>query len=147
MPGIYINDGGATSSALGNMLGGIAANFSPEAAAKAQLLREQIEEADRQNSLLSNTQQGALAIPGVLNAPGVNADPTAAAAAAPTVANTLANASTPPVAAAPQPSTAFGTRDQTASFSPFARVLAGSYSKDPSMGNLATGINLGRDAT
>jgi hypothetical protein len=47
----------------------------------------------------------------------------------------------------PQPSTAPFTRDQTAGFSPFARVLAGSYSRDPSMANLTTGINLGRSAT
>jgi hypothetical protein len=40
-----------------------------------------------------------------------------------------------------------GTRDQTAGFSPFNAVLAGSYAADPSMGNLTTGINLGRNAT
>jgi hypothetical protein len=136
MPGIYVNDGGQTSSAIGSILGNLATNLGPEAAAKAQLLKLQSEEADRQNALLSNIQQGANAIPAYLTAPGVNADPTVGVGDG-TVAGTLANAAQPPAW------TPF-TRDQTAGFSPFARIMAGSYSKDPSMANVATGVNLGR---
>jgi hypothetical protein len=142
MPGIYLQDGGETGSALSSALAGIANNFSPKTRAEAELLRQQTEAADRNNWLLSTRQRGVLSIPGVTGAPGVNADPTASAV--PSVADTLAGAAVPPVAA---PSTALGTRDQTAGFSPFNAVLAGSYAADPSMGNLTTGINLGRNAT
>ena len=46
MPGIYVNDGGATSSAIGNILGGIAQEVGPEGAAKAALLAQQTQGAD-----------------------------------------------------------------------------------------------------
>jgi hypothetical protein len=49
MPGIYVNDGGATSSAIGNALGGLATDFSPETAAKAKLLWLQSEGVDISN--------------------------------------------------------------------------------------------------
>ena len=81
-----------------------------------------------------------LAVPGAL-APA-QADPGAVAAPASpgTVASTLAAAATPPA-----PTTALGSRDQTAGFSPYARVMAGSYAQNPSMENFATGVHLGRD--
>jgi hypothetical protein len=111
----------------------------------AALMRLKQEEADRQNWLLSTQQQGVLAIPGVTSAtqsdPTANATPGAAPGAAPGgVPGAVASLAQPP-------STAPGTRDQTAGFSPFNRVLAGSYAKDPSMANFTTGINLGRTAT
>jgi hypothetical protein len=37
--GIYIQDGGQTASALGNILGNIATNLGPQAQAEAQNLR------------------------------------------------------------------------------------------------------------
>ena len=49
MPGIYVNDGGATSSAIGNILGGIAQEVGPEGAAKAALLSQQTQGADLAN--------------------------------------------------------------------------------------------------
>jgi hypothetical protein len=79
MPGIYLNDGGATSSALGNALGGLAGAFSPENQAKAALIKLQSEQADWQNRQLSDTvnaaEQAAAAAPGILSTFGANAVP------------------------------------------------------------------------
>jgi hypothetical protein len=147
MPGIYVNDGGGISSALGNILGGMANNMGPEAAAKAQLLKLQAEEADRKNALLSNTQRGVLAVQPSLEAAG------ATGPAAPTdpgivttqpatgVAGTLSSVAQPPDPMAPF------ARDQTRNFSPYAQIVAGSYANNPSMDNFKTGVDLGRNIT
>jgi hypothetical protein len=136
VPGIYINDGGQTSSALGNILGGIATNLSPQTAAQAQLLREQTIQENLLNQLKQAQVQGIAGIPGTLGA--ANADPTAGS-----VASTLADAAQPP---GPAPGT-FGAQNITSGFSPFAKVLAGSYANDPGMANFGTGVNLGKDIT
>jgi len=80
--------------------------------------------------------QGIAGIPGTLGA--ANADPTGGS-----VAGVLANAAQPP---GPAPGT-FGAQNITSGFSPFAKVLAGSYAADPGMANVGTGINLGKDIT
>ena len=79
MPGIYVQDGGATSSALGNILGGIAQQVGPEAAAKAQLLYQQTQGADIANER-SYTQQvldanAARQAGGILATGGADAQP------------------------------------------------------------------------
>jgi hypothetical protein len=139
MPGIYINDGGQTSSTIGSMLGNLATSLSPEAAAQAQLLREQTIGADLANQLKQATVQGISGLPGLTGA--ANADPTANQGSG--VANVLAGAAVPP---GPAPGT-FGATNITAGFSPYNKVLAGSYAADPGMANVATGINLGKDIT
>ena len=136
-----MNDGGQLSSSLGNILGGIATNMDPQTQAQAQLLREQTIQADLANQLKRATVTGITGIPGMLGS--ANADPTAQGG----VAGTLAGAAVPPDATTgPAPGT-FGAGNFTAGYSPYARVLAGSYAADPGMANVATGINLGKDIT
>ena len=93
MPGIFINDGGQTSSTLGNILGGIAANVGPEAAAKAQLLYQQTQGADLANQNAFELQQAAERAynqrAGLLGTLGADAG-------APTVAGTAASLAQPP---------------------------------------------------
>ena len=83
--------------------------------------------------------QGLTGIPGLTSA--ANADPTANQGGS--VASTLAGTAVPP---GPAPGT-FGATNITAGFSPYNKVLAGSYAADPNMANVATGINLGKDIT
>ena len=91
MPGIYVQDGGATSSALGNILGGIAQQVGPEAAAKAQLLYQQTQGADISNQdayekLLAG-EAAASSTPGLTRTLNMNAtDP-----GQPSVAGTVAS--------------------------------------------------------
>lgn len=77
MPGLYINDGGASSSALSNALNGLAGAFSPEAQARASLLYLQSEQADWNNRLLSSqvpaAEQAAGSVSSLLS--GANANP------------------------------------------------------------------------
>jgi hypothetical protein len=77
MPGIYINDGGQTSSALSSALAGLAGAMSPENAAKAQLYWLESEKADLENQQLSNRvaaeRQSAGSFPSLLS--GANANP------------------------------------------------------------------------
>ena len=73
MPGIYVNDGGATSSAIGNILGGIAQEVGPEGVAKAALLAQQTQGADldnedKWNRLVSGSN---LDIPGLTRTLGI----------------------------------------------------------------------------
>jgi hypothetical protein len=138
VPGIYINDSGGTSSALGNILGNIATNLGPEAAARAQELQQQTMGLDLDNQLKRMHVTGATGIPGVLGA--ANADPTLTPPAG-TVPGALAAVAQPP---GPAPGT-FGAANPTVNFSPAAKVLAGSYATDPGMGNLTTGVNLFKD--
>lgn len=49
MPGLYIQDGGQTASALGNAIGQLADNLSPEGRARAQLVYQQTQGADIAN--------------------------------------------------------------------------------------------------
>ena len=134
-----MNDGGQTGSTISSVLGNLATSLSPEAAAQAQLLREQTIGADLANQLKQATVQGVTGIPGLTGA--ANADPTANQAGS--VVNTLVGAAVPP---GPAPGT-FGAQNITAGFSPYNKVLAGSYAADPGMANVATGINLGKDIT
>ena len=139
MPGIYVNDGGATSSALGNILGGIAQQVGPEAAAKAQLLREQTEQADWNNRLLSSqvpaTEAAGANVGGLLSTFGANAAPPAADGS--TVASTLASTAQPPVINVGQSTQGSAARGvvNTAGMTPFQKyvaneVLAGRMSPD-----------------
>ena len=130
MPGIYISDGGQTSSALGNVLGGIAANLSPEASARAQLLREQTEQADWNNRLLSSqvpaTEAAAGDSTGLLSTFGANAQPPGAPAVDGSVAGTAASLAVPPTintTASTQGSAGRGVVN-TSSMSPLARLVA-----------------------
>jgi hypothetical protein len=112
--------------------------MDPKTQAEAQLLREQTIQADLANQLKQATVQGIAGIPGTLSA--ANADPTGGG-----VAGALANIAQPP-GAGPAPGT-FGAQNITSGFSPFAKVLAGSYAADPGMANVGTGVNLGKDIT
>jgi hypothetical protein len=100
VPGIYVNDGGATSSALGSILGNIATNVGPEAAAKAQLLSQQTQGADISNQdayekLLAG-EAAARGAPGLARTLQMDApDP---GAVAPSVASTAAALAQPPSA-------------------------------------------------
>lgn len=93
-----MNDGGATSSALGNILGGIAQQVGPEAAAKAQLLNFQTQKADvdtqdAYEKLLSG-EDAANSVPGLTRTLQMNApDP-----GQPGVAGTVTSLSQPPSA-------------------------------------------------
>ena len=97
MPGIYVNDGGATSSAIGNILGGIAQEVGPEGAAKAALLAQQtqgadLENEDKWNRIVSGSN---LDIPGLTRTLGINApDPNNPAAGG--VAGTVSSLAMPP---------------------------------------------------
>jgi hypothetical protein len=57
VPGIYIADNGQTSSALGSLLGGIAAQVGPEGQAKAQSLRYSTESQDIANQKAAEALQ------------------------------------------------------------------------------------------
>ena len=143
MPGIYINDqGGGISSALGNALGGLADSMDPKTQAQARLLAQQIEEAKRNNWLLSTRQRGVLDVPSALGAAGADPGSAPSAPATGSVAGDLSAAAQPPV----DPMSP-DVRDPTRNFSPYAGVVAGSYANDPSMANFQTGVNLGRDIT
>jgi hypothetical protein len=127
VPGIYINDGGATSSALGNVLGNIATNLGPEAAAKAQLLREQTEQADWNNRLLSSqvpaSEAAAGDASGLLSTFGANAQPPGAGGS---VASTAASLAQPPTIDTGQSTRGSAARGvvNTSSMSPLARLVA-----------------------
>ena len=94
MPGIYVHDGGATSSAIGNILGGIAQEVGPEGAAKAALLAQQtqgadLENEDKWNRIVSGSN---LDIPGLTRTLDINApDPNN-----PSVAGTVSSLAMPP---------------------------------------------------
>lgn len=135
-----MNDQGGLQSSISSILGGIATNMGPEAAARAQELQEQTKGLDLANQLKRMTISGATGIPAVLGA--ANADPTVAPQPS-TVPGALATVAQPP---GPAPGT-FGAANPTDSYSPMARLLAGSYAADPGMANVATGINLGKDIT
>ena len=89
-----MNDGGATSSAIGNILGGIAQEVGPEGAAKAALLAQQTQGADLDNQAKWNalTSDRNLDIPGLTRTLGINAtDP-----GNPSVAGTVTSLAQPP---------------------------------------------------
>jgi hypothetical protein len=99
MPGIYVNDGGATSSAIGNILGGIAQEVGPEGAAKAALLAQQTQGADLENQAKWNqlVSDQNLDIPGLTRTLNMNAtDP-----ANPGVAGTVTALTVPPTLRGP----------------------------------------------
>ena len=99
MPGIYVNDGGATSSAIGNILGGIAQEVGPEGAAKAALLSQQTQGADLDNQAKWNALVAGqnLDIPGLTRTLGINAtDP-----GNPSVAGTVTSLAAPPTLRGP----------------------------------------------
>src|SRR4029077_20377810 len=97
IPGLYINDGGQMSSAIGNILGGIAQEVGPEGAAKAALLAQQtqgadLENEDKWNRLVSGSN---LDIPGLTRTLGINApDPNNPSAGG--VAGTVSSLAMPP---------------------------------------------------
>ena len=136
IPGIYVNDGGATANSLGDILGGIANELSPAGRARALLLNEQTENADRSNWLKSAIQRGVLDVPGALGV--MQADPGGGGG----VAGTVASMAQPPGSDPMAP----GARDPTRNASPLAGVIAGSYANNPDMSNFQTGVNLGRTA-
>src|SRR6516162_3583795 len=86
MPGLYINDGGQTSSALSNALSGLSMALSPEARAKADLLWYQTQGADIANQGaaqgVANEQNRIRSIPGVTNTFDMNAQPNGGVAGA-----------------------------------------------------------------
>jgi hypothetical protein len=90
VPGLYINDGGATSSALGQILGGIATNMGPEAAAKAEYQRYLTEHQDIES------QKAAEALQTLQNATNLGGAALRQAGAQPGVADTVAGYATPP---------------------------------------------------
>lgn len=122
MPGIYVNDGGATSSALGNILGGIAQQVGPEAAAKAALLYQQTQGADISNQdayeklLAGETAAGS--VPGLTRTLNMNApDP-----GQPSVAGTVTSLSQPP-SATPGPGGRISRIDESG-FTPEQKYIA-----------------------
>ena len=144
MPGFYIDpaSGSAITSTLGNILGGIATNMDPKTQAEAQELRVRTMGEDLANQKARDILLSAQGIAGTYGA--ANANPTAGQSG---VAGTLAGAAVPPAApAGPAPGT-FGGGEFVSSLDPYARVVTGSFLNDPSMSNLATGINTGKDIT
>ena len=122
MPGIYVNDGGATSSAIGNILGGIAQEVGPEGAAKAALLQQQTQGADISNQdayekLLAG-EAAANAAAGLTRTLNMNAtDP-----GQPTVAGTVTSLSQPP-SATPGPGGRISRIDESG-FTPEQKYIA-----------------------
>ena len=97
MPGIYVNDGGATSSAIGNILGGIAQEVGPEGAAKAALLAQQTQGADLANEDAWNkiVSGSNIDIPGLTRTLNMNApDPNNPSSSG--VAGTVSSLAMPP---------------------------------------------------
>jgi hypothetical protein len=122
MPGIYVNDGGATSSAIGNILGGIAQEVGPEGAAKAALLAQQTQGADISNQdayekLLAG-EAAANAAAGLTRTLNMNApDP-----GQPSVAGTVTSLSQPP-SATPGPGGRISRIDESG-FTPEQKYIA-----------------------
>jgi hypothetical protein len=117
-----VNDGGATSSAIGNILGGIAQEVGPEGAAKAALLQQQTQGADISNQdayekLLAG-EAAANAAAGLTRTLNMNAtDP-----GQPTVAGTVTSLSQPP-SATPGPGGRISRIDESG-FTPEQKYLA-----------------------
>ena len=122
MPGIYVNDGGATSSAIGNILGGIAQEVGPEGAAKAALLQQQTQGADISNQdayekLLAG-EAAANSAAGLTRTLNMNApDP-----GQPSVAGTVTSLSQPP-SATPGPGGRISRIDESG-FTPEQKYIA-----------------------
>jgi hypothetical protein len=122
MPGIYVNDGGATSSAIGNILGGIAQQVGPEGAAKAALLSQQTQGADISNQdayekLLAG-EAAANSAAGLTRTLNMNAtDP-----GQPSVAGTVTSLSQPP-SATPGPGGRISRIDESG-FTPEQKYIA-----------------------
>ena len=122
MPGIYINDGGASSSAIGNILGGIAQQVGPEGAAKAALLQQQTQGADISNQdayekLLAG-EAAANSAAGLTRTLNMNApDP-----GQPSVAGTVTSLSQPP-SATPGPGGRISRVDESG-FTPEQKYIA-----------------------
>ena len=122
MPGIYISDGGASSSAIGNILGGIAQQVGPEGAAKAALLQQQTQGADISNQdayekLLAG-EAAANAAAGLTRTLNMNApDP-----GQPSVAGTVTSLSQPP-SATPGPGGRISRVDESG-FTPEQKYIA-----------------------
>jgi hypothetical protein len=97
VPGLYINDGGETASALGKVLGGIASNYDPKTIAEAQALRYRTEGEDIANqkaaealqALQNATNQGPAALGQAGGLPGAGG-----------VADTAASLAVPPLVGA-----------------------------------------------
>ena len=94
MPGIYVNDGGATSSAIGNILGGIAQEVGPEGRRRPRCCRNRRKALTSTirttwNKLMSDQN---LDIPGLTRTLNMNAtDP-----GNPSVAGTVTSLAQPP---------------------------------------------------
>ena len=122
MPGIYVNDGGEMSSALGNILGNIATQVGPKAAAEAALLQQQTQGADISNQdayqkLLAG-EAAANSVPGLTRTLNMNAtDP-----GQPSVAGTVTSLSQPP-SATPGPGGRISRIDESG-FTPEQKYLA-----------------------
>jgi hypothetical protein len=89
MPGIYINDGGGSTSALSGAIANLAGAFSPEAQARARLLQLQSESADwdaREKSFQVPLEESAArGAPSLLS--GFNANPPGGSSTGATVGN------------------------------------------------------------
>lgn len=122
-PGIYIQDGGATSSALGNALGGIAANLTPEAQARAQLIYQQTQGADIANQTAYEQQllaeAAARGTPGLARTLNMNAPDPGGVGSVPSTAAALAQ----PPAATPGPGGRISRIDESG-FTPEQAYLA-----------------------
>jgi hypothetical protein len=142
MPGIYVQDGGETSSALGNILGNIAQQVGPEGAAKAALLQQQTQGADLANER-TWTQQvldaaAARRANGIMATGGADAQPPGAPGS---VASTVTRLSEAPINVGP------GGRlplVDPSNMSPNDTYMAGRLFSGISPGDLTTAINLGR---
>jgi hypothetical protein len=141
MPGIFINDGGATSSALGSALGNLATTVGPKAAAEAQLLFQQTQGQDLSNE--RNWSQQVLDAAAARNAGGILA--TGGADAQPpggSVASTAASLAQPP-ASIVGPGGRYPLVDPTG-MTPNQTYVAGRLFTGMSPADLTSAINLGR---
>jgi hypothetical protein len=135
-----VNDGGATSSALGNILGGIAQQVGPEAAAKAALLYQQTQGADITNE--RNYTQEVLDANAARQAGGILATGGADAQPPDSVASTTARLAQPPITG-PGPGGRYPLVDTTG-MTPNQTYMAGRLFTGMSPSDLTTAINLGR---
>lgn len=137
-----MNDGGATSSAIGNILGGIAQEVGPEGAAKAALLQQQTQGTDLANERLWTQQvldaAAARRANGIMATGGADAQPPGAPGS---VASTVARLSEAPINVGP------GGRlplVDPSNMSPNDTYMAGRLFSGMSPSDLTAAVNLGR---
>jgi hypothetical protein len=157
MPGIFINDGGATGSSLATALSGIANNYSPQTLAQANMLGLQAEGQgydNRLKSLITATRENAVgAAPALLTA--TNSDFGNKVASMSQGGSSYQGTSN----AAPSGSTGAGTPGvksvgandpnargvvDTRSWSPAAKIMASQIAQGGDYGDIRSGIELGQ---